>query len=318
MNNKLVEYIESSFLKSLLLDENITDISYNGEYLFYQHNKLGRKKSDVNITNEEVSDFLRQIANISEKQFSYSQPILDVSVYKYRINGVHQSLVRVNNEKKVSFSLRIASINNRISHDDKFMNKEAKKIILEYLNNHKSIVISGPTGSGKTELQKYLLQSLKDNSRIIIIDNIQELEFVRANENLDITTWQVNEKINEGSFSELIRNALRNNPDWLVIAESRGKEMNEVFSSVLTGHPIITTLHSEDVLSIPHRIAKMVEMSDSSQPFNDIVSDVLKHIPCYIFLNHRLSKNGEVIRYIESIAISEDSKLKIVYKGQYE
>ncbi len=318
MNDKLVSYIESSFLSSMLNDDNITDISYNGQYLFYQHNKLGRIKSEVNVSNEEVSDFLRQIANISEKQFSYSQPILDVSIYRYRINGVHQSLVRVNNEKKVSFSLRIASTTNRISHDNKFLNKDAKKIIFEYLNNHKSIVISGPTGSGKTELQKYLLQSLKDNSRIIIIDNIQELEFVRFNEKLDITTWQVNEKIPEGSFSELIRNALRNNPDWLVVAESRGKEMNEVFSSVLTGHPIITTLHSEDVLSIPHRIAKMVEMSDSTQPFNDIVDDVLKHIPCYIFLNHHLSKKGEVIRYIESIAVSEGSKLKIVYRGSYE
>lgn len=318
MNERLVNYIESSFLKEMLSDENITDISYNGEFLFYQHNKLGRMKSDIIITPEEASDFLRQIANISEKQFSYTQPILDVSVYKYRINGVHQSLVRVNNEKRVSFSIRIASLDNRIKSDNKFFTKEAKEIVFRYLGAHKSIVISGPTGSGKTELQKYLLESLSDNSRIIIIDNIQELEFIRNNQNLDITTWQVNEKIIEGSFSELIRNALRNNPDWLVVAESRGKEMNEVFSSVLTGHPIITTMHSEDVLSIPHRIAKMVEMSDSTQPFNDIIEDVLKHIPCYIFLNHKIDKKGGVKRYIESIAISENNKLKVVYRSKDE
>lgn len=298
------------------MDHSITDISYNGVSIFYQHNRLGRTKAKINVTSDEVIDFIRQIANMSEKQFSYTSPFLDISIGRYRINAVHSSLVRVGNDKSISFSIRIASSESRVKNDLDFMDMDARKIIGKMLDKRESIVIAGPTGSGKTELQKFLLSSLPDYTRIIIIDNIQELDYIRQNEKLDVTSWQVTPYSKEGTFEELIRNALRSNPDWLVIAESRGKEMNDVLNSVMTGHPIISTIHAKDVLSVPHRMARMVEMSDSSQDYDDILEDILSHIPYYIYLNRSFEKNGEVIRYIESIAVSnvKDKTLKIVYQ----
>ena len=316
MTSKLVQYIESSFISYLLSDKNITDISYNGVNIFYQHNRLGRKKANVKVTQEEVMDFIRQIANMSEKQFSFTSPFLDISVDRYRINAVHSSLVRVGNAKSISFSIRIASYESRIKNDKNFMDSDAKKILETMLANNESIVVAGPTGSGKTELQKYLLSSLPNYSRIIIIDNIQELDFIRTNEDLDITSWQVTPQSKEGTFEELIRNALRSNPDWLVIAESRGKEMNDVLNSVMTGHPIISTIHAKDVLCVPHRMVRMVEMSDTSEDYDEIMEDILTHIKCYVYVNKKIKSNGEVTRYIESIALvnKKTNKLEIAYK----
>ncbi len=316
MTSKLVQYIESSFISYLLSDKNITDISYNGVNIFYQHNRLGRKKANVKVTQEEVMDFIRQIANMSEKQFSFTSPFLDISVDRYRINAVHSSLVRVGNAKSISFSIRIASYESRIKNDKNFMDSDAKKILETMLANNESIVVAGPTGSGKTELQKYLLSSLPNYSRIIIIDNIQELDFIRTNEDLDITSWQVTQQSKEGTFEELIRNALRSNPDWLVIAESRGKEMNDVLNSVMTGHPIISTIHAKDVLSVPHRMVRMVEMSDTSEDYDEIMEDILTHIKCYVYVNKKIKSNGEVTRYIESIALvnKKTNKLEITYQ----
>ena len=316
MTSKLVQYIESSFISYLLSDKNITDISYNGVNIFYQHNRLGRKKANVKVSQEEVMDFIRQIANMSEKQFSFTSPFLDISVDRYRINAVHSSLVRVGNAKSISFSIRIASYESRIKNDKNFMDSDAKKILETMLANNESIVVAGPTGSGKTELQKYLLSSLPNYSRIIIIDNIQELDFIRTNEDLDITSWQVTPQSKEGTFEELIRNALRSNPDWLVIAESRGKEMNDVLNSVMTGHPIISTIHAKDVLSVPHRMVRMVEMSDTSEDYDEIMEDILTHIKCYVYVNKKIKSNGEVTRYIESIALvnKKTNKLEIVYQ----
>lgn len=316
MTSKLVQYIESSFISYLLSDKNITDISYNGVNVFYQHNRLGRKKADIKVSQEEVMDFIRQIANMSEKQFSFTSPFLDISVDRYRINAVHSSLVRVGNAKSISFSIRIASCESRIKNDKNFMDSDAKKILETMLANNESIIVAGPTGSGKTELQKYLLSSLPNYSRIIIIDNIQELDFIRTNEDLDITSWQVTPQSKEGTFEELIRNALRSNPDWLVIAESRGKEMNDVLNSVMTGHPIISTIHAKDVLSVPHRMVRMVEMSDTSEDYDEIMEDILTHIKCYVYVNKKIKSNGEVTRFIESIALvnKKTNKLETVYQ----
>lgn len=316
MITKLVQFIETSFISSLLADKNITDISYNGVSLFYQHNRLGRKKANIKVDSTEATDFIRQVANMSEKQFSFTSPFLDISVDRYRINAVHSSLVRVGNEKSISFSIRIASYESRIKNDRSFMEPEAKEILETMLKSNESIVIAGPTGSGKTELQKYLLSSLSNNSRIIIIDNIQELDFIRTNEELDVTSWQVTPSSKEGTFEELIRNALRSNPDWLVIAESRGKEMNDVLNSVMTGHPIISTIHAKDVESVPHRMVRMVEMSETSEDYDEIKEDILTHIKCYVYVNKRIKSNGEVTRFIESIALANKDTLTldVVYR----
>ena len=66
MIDKLISYIENSFLSPLLLDKDITDISYNGVSFFYVHNEKGRLKAEISASNDEVIDFIRQIANFAE------------------------------------------------------------------------------------------------------------------------------------------------------------------------------------------------------------------------------------------------------------
>lgn len=315
MNERLISFIETSFLKPLLEIETITDISYNGVSIFYMDNVLGRRKYNETISPEQAIDFVRQIANLSERQFSYTTPTLDFSIYRYRINAQHSSIVRVKDEKSVSFAIRIASNKNRIEDDPHFMDKEARKILLEAIAKKKSIVIAGSTGSGKTELQKYLISHLEDCSRVIIIDNVQELDYVRFNENLDVTSWQISPTIPQGNAQELIRNALRNNPDWIVVAESRGKEMADALNAVMSGHPIITTLHARNVESIPHRILRLVQSGNKDEKAEEILADIYEHLDYYVYLERVISKNKKVERYVSKIAMVDQNKeLKIIYE----
>lgn len=315
MNDKLLTFIENSFLEPIIKLDCVTDISYNGVSVFYVHNQKGRMKSDIKISENEAIDFIRQIANFSEKQFSYANPILDVSIGRYRINAVHPSLVRVGNEKSCSFAIRIGSFESKIEKDPNFMSKDALAYLDESLKKEHSIFIAGPTGSGKTELQKFLLSRLKNYSRVIVIDNIQELEYLRLNENLDITSWQISPNNQFGTIQELIKNALRSNPDWLVIAESRGAEMNDVLNSIMTGHPIVTTLHAKNLEDIPNRICRMVEMANPNQKHEDILSDINTHIKTCVFVNREYNADGNVKRYVESIGeLQPDGKMKIIYR----
>lgn len=314
MDSKINDFLEQSFLSSLLIQPQITDISYNGKSIFYMDNDYGRRKSDIAISSKDVLDFLRQIANLSERQFSYTTPILDISFGKYRLNAVHPSVVRDKSDKVTSFALRIASSSIRIKDDGEFMNKKENKFLLDCLNNKKSIVIAGPTGSGKTELQKYLISSLSDFTRVITIDSVLELNYVDYKDTLDVTSWQISPNNPNASMSELIKNALRSNPDWLIVAESRGEEMNDVLTSAMTGHPIITTVHAKSLAYIPERIACMVEMSNKAERHEEILRNVYEHIDVYILLGRSISKKGKVIRYIDEIGISENNHIKCVYK----
>ena len=310
------EFIESSPIGELIKMENVTDVSYNGSSFFYMDNLKGRQKASIEMNSKEVGDFIRQIANMAEKQFSVSEPILDISASIYRLNACHSSIVRIKDEKSYSFSIRKASLVNHIESDKNFMSKKEEQYLLNLLNNNESIVISGSTGSGKTELQKYLLSKLKKNSRIIIIDNVQELEYLRDYDDLDITSWQVYPNSSQRTFNTLIRTALRNNPDWLIISESRGDEMSDVLLSIMSGHPIITTIHAEDVLSVPHRIARLIQKGDPNQKLEDILNDVNSNFLNYVQLERSIDKNGNVHRYLKQIGRFDKSKneMKIVFE----
>ena len=299
---KLLITLQNSFLSSLLEDSQITDISYNGETLYYLHNLSGREKSSISVSENEAKDFIRQIANLAEKQFSFQSPKLDVSFGKYRINAVHPSIGRKNNEKCLTFSIRISSEKPIIKNDQTFLNAELISLFNVLLRSKVSIVIGGITGSGKTEFQKYLISSLDKYTRIIIIDNVLELDNLSLDNELDINIWQSDENNKETSIQELVKNALRSNPDWLIVAESRGKEMIEVLNSAMTGHPILTTIHSFDINSMPTRIARMVMMNEQSQNFDVLLTDIYYNFRFYIYLKREIGSDGHVRRYIDEVA----------------
>ena len=315
---KLIEYMESSFLRELVLLESVTDISYNGESIYYIDNRFGRLKWSTEVEPQLVKDFIRQIANLSEKQFSFQSPELDVSFGKYRLSALHQSVCRKSNVECVCFSIRISSSKVRIEENERFFSKEVIDLLDVLINSNVSIVVGGLTGSGKTELQKYLLTKMPENTRTIVIDNILELDQLKIDRNLDLNIWQVDDNRSKTSIQGLVRTALRSNPDWLIVAESRGKEMLEVLNSSLTGHPIITTIHALDIESMPYRMVRMVMMNEQKMDFNDVYQDIAYHLRFYIYMKRKYLNNGAVLRYISSIAYLNGKDMEEIYGSDGE
>lgn len=315
MNHKQVkDFIESSFLEPLIKQSSVTDISYNGDSIYFVDNKFGRKKSNIKISLEKARDFIRQIANLCEKQFSYQSPELNVSVEKYRINAVHQSIAKRNNDDVINFAIRIASEQPRIFKGCSFFEAGVEELLSILIKSRVSIVIGGITGSGKTEFQKYLISSMSEHTRVIVIDNILELDFFSKELLIDLNIWQSDARNPNSTNQQLIKNALRSNPDWLIVAESLGEEMIDVLNSSLTGHPVITTIHSYDLSAMPIRMARMALMSNPKLDLEVTLTDLGYHMKFYIYLKKTVLKDGSIHRYISDIGFFDNGKMETIFK----
>lgn len=117
---------------------------------------------------------------------------------------------------------------------------------------HGMVLVTGPTGSGKTTTLYAALSELNQSSKkIITAEDPVEYRLSRVNQ------VQVNSKINL-TFSSVLRTALRQDPDIIMIGEMRDKETVEIgLRGALTGHLVLSTLHTNDAITSALRLIDM-------------------------------------------------------------
>jgi MSHA biogenesis protein MshE len=117
---------------------------------------------------------------------------------------------------------------------------------------HGLVLVTGPTGSGKTTTLYGALQELNEvGKKIITVEDPVEYKLHRVNQ------VQVNPKI-ELSFARVLRAALRQDPDILLVGEIRDSETAEIaLRAAMTGHMVLSTLHTNDAVSSAMRLVDM-------------------------------------------------------------
>ncbi|KUM53948.1 GspE/PulE family protein [Rheinheimera sp. EpRS3] len=117
---------------------------------------------------------------------------------------------------------------------------------------HGMILVTGPTGSGKTTTLYGLLSELNQaGSKIITVEDPVEYRLPRVNQ------VQVNHKIGL-SFSNVLRTTLRQDPDIIMVGEMRDQETAEMgLRGALTGHLVLSTLHTNDAVTSTLRLIDM-------------------------------------------------------------
>ncbi len=114
------------------------------------------------------------------------------------------------------------------------------------------VLVTGPTGSGKTTTLYATLSELNTpESKIISVEDPVEYRLSGINQ------VQVNEKI-DLTFSRVLRSALRHDPDIILIGEMRDHETAQIgLRAAMTGHLVLSTLHTNDAASTPIRLIDM-------------------------------------------------------------
>jgi len=117
---------------------------------------------------------------------------------------------------------------------------------------HGMLLVTGPTGSGKTTtLYGALAQMNSPDAKIITVEDPVEYRLP------GITQVQVNEKIGLG-FATVLRSTLRQDPDIVLVGEMRDKDTVETgLRAAMTGHMVLSTLHTNDAASTPMRLLDM-------------------------------------------------------------
>jgi type II secretory ATPase GspE/PulE/Tfp pilus assembly ATPase PilB-like protein/CheY-like chemotaxis protein len=141
-----------------------------------------------------------------------------------------------------------------LSLDSLGMNEEEREAIKNLLNNKEGIVlVTGPTGSGKTTtLYSALRMVQSDGVNIVTVEDPVEYRLGKG-----IVQVQVHEKAGL-TFAAALRSILRQDPDVVLVGEVRDRETAQIaLQASLTGHLVLSTLHTNDA---PNAITRLVDM----------------------------------------------------------
>lgn len=299
-DKKIQELIDSSFISSYLEDEDITDIRYNGTDLRLKHKIRGPIKPEKQPTLEEVQTLIRRMADFQGKGFTDTEAILDTQFGILRVNAVHTA----GSPFGTTMALRVSRARKAMNDLSDVSTKDVGLLLEVFIKAGISIVLSGMTGSGKTEVQKMLVGFIDDDTTISLIEDTMDSHIKELYPLKDINSWRIldgDDRTKKFTGSDFIKAGLRNDSDWILISEIRDPEESyEMVQSALTGHSMLTTLHASKAGDIPSRLLNMIGQKYS---INELLfgKDIVSTIPIGIHMEQDINENGEIIRYIREI-----------------
>ena len=274
--NKTVEGSSLSFVEDILTNEGDAPIVNLVNSVLLKGHNAGA--SDIHIEPFEketmirlrvdglIVDYLTLANNLHQSLIARIKILSNLDIaerrvpqdghFRIRIDGVEMnvrssSMPTVYGEKMV---MRFLSMNVPLDHAGQFgMNDQDYKKILQMLQSpHGVVYITGPTGSGKTTTLYMILEMLSQrNVNIATIEDPVERNLPKINQT------QVN--ILAGlTFDVGLRSILRQDPDIIMVGETRDSETASIaIRSAITGHLVLSTLHTNDAVSAVVRLQDM-------------------------------------------------------------
>lgn len=304
-------------LKKYLDEDDITDVSYsNNGQLWLKSLSKGIYKADAQDVNNAVVEKLAfQCANMMGKTFNMAHPFLDAESAELRLNFVHDSIAK----NGIALLMRKTPAKIRLKKDkileEKYITEEIHDFLIKCVEGHCNIIISGETGSGKTEFLKYLASHTKENEKLITIEDTLELHLDKIFPGRDIVAMKTN---NIASYSDVLVTCMRQNPRWILLSEVRSAEaVMAVRNSISSGHYILSTIHADKAESIPNRMYSLLET-------NIDIDQFLKSVYRYVQLGVHIRgyQDKETNRFVREVCevcefyVDEDNNAKsnIIYR----
>lgn len=317
MNDAIFSQLDFGPLNEFLNDDNVTDISYsnNGQVFLKTLTKGVYKVERENINNALMEKLAFQCSNVMGKTFNMAHPFLDAESTELRLNFVHESIAT----NGIAVLIRKTPAKIRLNKDklikEEYVTEDLLNFLIDCVHARCNIIVSGETGSGKTELVKYLASNTKEEEKIISIEDTLELHLDRIYPNRDIVAMKTN---NIASYTDVLVTCMRQNPIWILLAEVRSAEaVLAIRNSISSGHHIMSTIHADKAASIPMRMYSLLE---SSQDTDQFLSSIHRYVQLGIYvkgyMSQKLNRFQREILEVCEFYVDDDNKpcTNIIFK----
>jgi flagellar protein FlaI len=245
-------------IEPLIADPYIEDISCSGlGSIFIEHKIFKSLKSTITFTNfDELDDFVIRLAERVRQPVTYKKPIADATLPDgSRINIVYGRDV---SKRGSNFSIRkFSEVPLSIFEIVDFgtVNYQMLAYLSMAISNGMSVFVAGESASGKTALLNALTTFIPPQAKVISIEDTPELQIPHKNWIREVVqTTKSDDTSGAVTMFDLLKAALRQRPNEILIGEIRGKEGNIAFQAMQTGHSVMATFHAATIEKLIQRI----------------------------------------------------------------
>lgn len=301
---KIMYYIFRDFIglneiEPLLRDPYIEDIGLDGLNIpiYIVHQRYGSLKTNIIYKDpQKLREFVTKLAERCDRYISYAEPLLDGALPDG--TRVQASLAGDVTTRGPTFSIRKFR-ETPFTPVDMIKLNTASPEMLAYLwfviENGANILITGGVATGKTSLLNCLSLFIPPEAKIVSIEDTRELSLPHENWIPGVArTGFTSTGVGEVTMFELLKESFRQNPDYLIVGEIRGKEAYVMFQSMASGHPSMSTIHAGSVDDVMKRL--------QTEPIN-LSPGLIESLDIVIVLVHARERGKSARRIKELVEI---------------
>jgi flagellar protein FlaI len=264
--DKLIYYIVRDFvgygkIDSLMKDHLIEDISADGVNIpiYVWHRLYESLPSNISFTDEtELNSFIVRLAYLAEKNISIASPILDASLpdgSRIQLTYGNEVTRRGSTFTIRRFRVDPLTISDLIAFNT--ISSEMAAYLWYIIENRASVLVAGGVASGKTTMLNCLSMFIKPEMKIVSVEDTQELNLPHENWIPSVVRLGFGHEDKKGgaiTLFDLLKAAVRQRPDYIIVGEVRGEEAYTLFQAMATGHLGLSTIHAESVEAVINRL----------------------------------------------------------------
>ncbi len=266
LDQRLQTRLQSEFegfgpLSVLLEDEDVTEIIVNSiEQIWFEKNGRLLELQDRFASELTYQNCLERICQEAKVQISIERPFCDGKFRNFRLHLVSTELSRSN----PLLTLRRQSQNpwtlDRLEKVG-WSSPRGMGILRKWIEQKKSFLVVGETGSGKTSVLNSCLQELPEEERVVALEDTPEVVIPNSASTRLLTRQDCHGLLPTVDLTDLLRQSLRMRPDRLVVGEVRGAEAKDLLLALSTGHQgSLGTLHASSAQQAMLRLEMLVQL----------------------------------------------------------
>ena len=245
-------------LDVILNDKNVEDVSVDGPQIpvYVYHNSYGSLMTNVSFGKEELDSMVYRLSQQAGKHISLANPLLDASLPSGdRLQMTIGDEVTTRGSTITIRRFRRVPMNPIDLINYSTFSVEMMTYLWMAVENGSNILVAGGTASGKTSVLNAIAMFIPQGSKIVSIEDTREI-------NLTYDNWipAVTREVEEGGHSidmfHLLKEALRQRPEYILVGEVRGREAYTLFQAMATGHITFSTIHADSVDTVVRRLTK--------------------------------------------------------------